>query len=62
MRRLIQREIEDPVAYAIISGKTENMDEIVIDYKKDKIVISYRRKRVIKHTDETLEPVEELAK
>ena len=26
MRRLIQREIEDPVAFAIISGKTENTD------------------------------------
>ena len=62
MRRLIQREIEDPVAFAIISGKTENTDEIVIDYKKEKIVISYRRKRVVKHTEESLEPIEELAK
>ncbi len=62
MRRLIQREIEDPVAYAIISGKTEKTDEIVIDYKREKIVITYRRKKIVKHTDETLEPVEELAK
>ena len=39
MRRLIQREIEDPVAFAIISGKASTANEIVIDFKKEKITI-----------------------
>ncbi|MBO4732332.1 MAG: ATP-dependent Clp protease ATP-binding subunit, partial [Spirochaetaceae bacterium] len=63
MRRLIQREIEDPVAFAIISGKASTANEIVIDFKKEKITISYRGKKEAKQDhSEALEHVEELAK
>ena len=63
MRRLIQREIEDPVAFAIISGKASTANEIVIDFKKEKITISYRGKKEAKQDhSEALEHIEELAK
>lgn len=43
MRRLIQREIEDPIANMILSGEAQNGDTIIVEAKNQKSVVSVRK-------------------
>ncbi len=43
MRRLIQREIEDPIANLILSGEAQNGDTIIVEAKNQKSVVSVRK-------------------
>ncbi len=57
MRRLIQREIEDPLAIKIIRGECTSGDTIVVECKtiKDKKVFSLKVEREHVHTEENCE-------
>ena len=46
MRRLIQREIEDPLSMLIISGKVTRGDTIRVETRKGKLVIRRIAKEV----------------
>lgn len=45
MRRLIQREIEDPVALLIVSGKVSSGDTVRVDGRSGKITVSVKRSK-----------------
>jgi len=45
MRRLIQREIEDPLSLLILEGSPENSDKVIIDSDGKKITIHFRKAR-----------------
>lgn len=40
MRRLIQKQLEDKISLLILDGKTSQNDTILVDYKKEEIVLS----------------------
>ncbi|HNY15895.1 MAG TPA: ATP-dependent Clp protease ATP-binding subunit [Treponemataceae bacterium] len=44
MRRLIQRELEDPLSLMIISGKLASGDTVRVDAREDKLVLRAARK------------------
>lgn len=43
MRRLIQREIEDPLSIMILSKEVGSSDEIVVDAKNGKLTVSFKK-------------------
>jgi ATP-dependent Clp protease ATP-binding subunit ClpC len=45
MRRLIQREIEDPLSLLILQGGTEENDKVVIDCDGKKLSVKFRKTR-----------------
>ena len=47
MRRLIQREIEDPLSLMIISGKLSSGDIVQVDSKDGKIVLKIKKKTLL---------------
>lgn len=46
MRRLIQREIEDPLSLLIISGKVKNGDKVTIDFSGGKIALRVKKREL----------------
>ncbi|HKL85134.1 MAG TPA: ATP-dependent Clp protease ATP-binding subunit [Treponemataceae bacterium] len=55
MRRLIQREIEDPIALLIVSAKVVSGDTVRIDGRSGKIIISIKKQgKSIKELDKSL--------
>ena len=43
MRRLIQREIEDPIANLILDGSAQTGDTIIVEAKNDKTLVSVKK-------------------
>ncbi len=43
MRRLIQRHIEDPLSIKLLSGEAEGKSSVIIDYKNDEFVVSFKK-------------------
>ena len=41
MRRLLQREIEDPISIAVLDGKAKNGGEIEIDFAEGALTVSF---------------------
>jgi len=58
MRRLIQREIEDPLSLMIISGKLSSGDIVQVDTKDGKITLKIKKKTILAIT-QTIEKAEE---
>ena len=43
MRRLIQREIEDPLSILVLTKNDENSNEIIVDYSNEKLLVKFKK-------------------
>ena len=43
MRRLIQRNIEDPLSIKLLSGEAEGKSAVIVDYKDGEFVVSFKK-------------------
>ncbi|MBQ4497371.1 MAG: ATP-dependent Clp protease ATP-binding subunit, partial [Spirochaetaceae bacterium] len=55
MRRLIQRNIEDPLSIKLLSGEAEGKSSVIIDYKNDEFVVSFKKSPKRKNTEKANE-------
>lgn len=55
MRRLIQRNIEDPLSIKLLSGEAEGKSSVIIDYKNDEFVVSFKKSTKRKNTEKANE-------
>lgn len=55
MRRLIQRNIEDPLSIKLLSGEAEGKSSVIIDYKNDEFVVSFKKAAKRKNTEKANE-------
>lgn len=55
MRRLIQRNIEDPLSIKLLSGEAEGKLSVIIDYKNDEFVVSFKKSTKRKNTEKANE-------
>ncbi len=53
MRRLIQREIEDPLSMLIISGKLASGDTVRVDLREGKLSLSVKKRTVIRIAEDS---------
>ncbi|MBR3814194.1 MAG: ATP-dependent Clp protease ATP-binding subunit [Spirochaetaceae bacterium] len=55
MRRLIQRNIEDSLSIKLLSGEAEGKSSVIIDYKNDEFVVSFKKSTKRKNTEKANE-------
>ncbi|MBO4728929.1 MAG: ATP-dependent Clp protease ATP-binding subunit, partial [Spirochaetaceae bacterium] len=55
MRRLIQRNIEDPLSIKLLSGEAEGKSAVIVDYKDGEFVVSFKKSPKRKSPDRTHE-------
>ena len=55
MRRLIQRNIEDPLSIKLLSGEAEGKSSVIVDYKDGEFVVSFKKSTRRKSSDRTRE-------
>ena len=55
MRRLIQRNIEDPLSIQLLSGEAEGKSSVIVDYKDGEFVVSFKKRTRRKSSDRTRE-------
>lgn len=55
MRRLLQHEIEDPLSIAIISGDVKPLSTVVVDFKKEKLTLSFKAETKTKKKSKKIE-------
>lgn len=48
MRRLIQKEIEEPLSILILKGEWQKSKKVIVDLKKDKIDVSFEKQKIKK--------------
>ncbi|MBO4759935.1 MAG: ATP-dependent Clp protease ATP-binding subunit [Spirochaetaceae bacterium] len=55
MRRLIQRHIEDPLSIKLLSGEAVGKSAVIVDYKDDEFVVSFKKSTKRKAADRSRE-------
>ena len=58
MRRLIQRHIEDSLSIKLLSGEAEGKSSVVVDYKNDEFVVSFKKNQKRKSAEKTHAEIE----
>ena len=58
MRRLIQRHIEDSLSINLLSGEADGKSSVVVDYKNDEFVVSFKKNQKRKSAEKTHAEIE----